>query len=84
MYIRRELIAQIIRLFQQQPECRDDKWKTIETIIHNHYALSFGTNLRASAKIIFDIDRGFRLIQQHIPELRARMVKASAQGRQDR
>ncbi len=71
-YIKRELIYQVIKLFKDDKEIRDSRFGTIERIIEQHYRGWFGGNLKVSAKLVFDIDRAFRYVQQHIPELRGK------------
>lgn len=72
MYVRKILTEQIINLFTSEPEYRDDRWGTIEFLIANYYRDEYGKNILSTAKLVFDIDRGFRYVQQHIPKLRGK------------
>ncbi len=69
-YISKELLFQVIDTFQKEKALRDSRMGTIEHIINLHYKDWFGDNIRVSAKLVFDIDRAFRYVQQHLPELR--------------
>ncbi len=69
-YISKELLFQVIDLFQKEKAFRDSRMGTIEQIITLHYRDWWGDNIRVSAKLVFDIDRAFRYVQQHLPELR--------------
>ena len=72
MYVKRILIEQMINLFTREPEIRDDRMKAISRVVNKHYKKQFGKSVTATSKLLFDIDRSFRYIQQHIPELRGR------------
>jgi len=72
MYVKRILIAQIIKLFTDEPDYRDDRMATIEKIVELHYRKEYGKDIVATCKLVFDIDRGFRYIQQHVPQLRGK------------
>jgi hypothetical protein len=72
MFVRHILFAQVIKLFTDEPKYRDDRWATVERIILQHYEFEFGRSILASCKLAYDIDRAFRYVQQHVPELRGR------------
>lgn len=72
MYVKRILIGQIIKLFTEEPEYRDDRMATVKTIVEKYYRKDYGSDIIATCKLIFDIDRGFRYIQQHVPQLRGK------------
>ncbi len=69
-YIPKELLLQVINLFQENIPIRDDRLGTIKAIVDKYYKDWFGGDVKVSAKLVFDIDRAFRYIQQHLPELR--------------
>ncbi len=70
LYIKKELIQQVILLFQDNVKIRDSRLGTINYIISTYYRGWFGRDIIVSSKILFDIDRAFRFVQQHFPELR--------------
>jgi len=72
MYFKRELIAQIIKLFTEEPDYRDERYDTIKHIIEKYYRKDFGKDIIVSYKLAADIDRAFRYIQQHVPQLRGK------------
>jgi len=72
MYVHRILIQQIIRLFQEEPEYRDDHFGTIEAITRKYYIGEYGKSIKADFKLLADISRGFRYIQQYEPKLRGK------------
>ena len=72
VYIKKELIQQVVHLFRDNVAIRDDRFATVNTIVNTHYRGWFGNNIGVTAKLIFDIDRAFRYVQQHIPELRGK------------
>lgn len=81
MYVRKVLLEEIINLFTEQKEYRDDRWATVEYIVQNYYRDEYGKDILSTAKLIFDIDRGFRYVQQYIPELRgSKWLKRQRQG----
>jgi hypothetical protein len=70
MYIHQRIIANVIELFKTHPIYRDDKWGTIKRIWRKiKHELEINDEL-ASIKLAFDVDRAFRYVQQHFPELR--------------
>ena len=76
----REIINQVINLFERFPDYRDDRYGTIEYIVQNHYADMYGkSGLRYDFKLLTDIDRVFRLVQQEIPALRGKEWLKSGQ-----
>jgi hypothetical protein len=72
MYVRREIIVNVINLFKANPKMRDNRIATIECLVEKHYAEWFGKNVKASAILVMDIDRAFRLVQQYTPDLRGK------------
>lgn len=81
MYVRKVLLEEIINLFTEKKDYRDDRWATVEYIVENHYRQDYGKDILSTAKLIFDIDRGFRYVQQYIPELRgSKWLKRQRQG----
>lgn len=72
MYVQRILIEQIIKLFTEKPEYRDNHYGTIEYIVSNHYSDEYGKSVKADFKLMTDISRGFRYIQQFEPTLRGK------------
>lgn len=71
MYVAKTLVYRVIKLFREEPKYRDDQWATMERLINDHYSAWYGSkNISQSAKIVFDISRAFRYVQQHIPQLR--------------
>lgn len=70
MYAPNVLIQQVIKLFTEMPDYRDDRFKTIDYIVKNYYFFDYGKSYQMDYKIMSDIDRAFRYIQQHSPELR--------------
>lgn len=69
---KRSLVNQVINLFESCPEFRDNRYGTIQYIVENHYKEFYGQGILYDFKLLTDIDRVFRLIQQEIPELRGR------------
>jgi len=81
MYVRKILLEEIINLFTEQKDYRDDRWATVEYIVQNYYREDYGKDILTTAKLIFDIDRGFRYVQQYLPELRGKKwLKRQRQG----
>lgn len=72
MYVKKDLLFQIITLFKEQPIFRDDCWLTLEYIVNKYYRDKFGENILVTAKLLFDIDRGFRYTQDKFPQLRGK------------
>jgi hypothetical protein len=72
MYVKRILIGQIIKLFTEEPDYRDDRMETVKAIVEKYYRKEYGKDIVATCKLVFDIDRGFRYIQQHVPQLRGK------------
>jgi hypothetical protein len=81
MFVKKEVIAQVVKLFTEEPKCRDMKFGTIERVVELHYKEEFGANVEATAKLVMEIDRAYRFIQQHVPALRGRKwLKRQNQG----
>lgn len=75
-YVRKELLQQVIKLFRDLPRYRDDRIGAIEFIFQTYYKSWVNiNNIKTVSIILFDIDRAFRLIQQHAPELRGEQWK---------
>jgi hypothetical protein len=72
MYVRKILIEQVINLFISQPDYRDSRYGTIEYICNQYYKEYYGLNIKSDYKMLSDIDRCFRLVQQEIPKLRGK------------
>jgi hypothetical protein len=70
MYVHKKIIEKITELFINEPKYRDERWSTIIKI-SNIIKLEFNIKEETSMiKVAFDVDRAFRYIQQHNPELR--------------
>jgi len=68
-----QLLTQVIDLFKEQPKYRDDRYGTIKYIIETYHLDVYGHNgVLSDFKLLTDIDRIFRLVQQEIPELRGK------------
>jgi hypothetical protein len=81
MYVAKILVQQVIKLFVDNPEYRDDKYITLEYIINNYYKNEYGKSIIMDFKLMSDIDRAFRYIQQHDPNLRGNdWLKRQRQG----
>ena len=70
MYVKKLVYKQVIRLFVEAPEYRDKRVDTIAHIVQTHYTRYYGVTVETDFRILSDIDRAFRLVQQHVPELR--------------
>ena len=70
MYVSKIIIEQVIKLFIEKPEYRDDKYITIEYIVNTYYKEHYGKSIMTDFKMMTDIDRAFRYIQQYEPKLR--------------
>jgi hypothetical protein len=66
------IVKQVIDLFKKHPSFRDDRYETVEWILLKHYRNHYGHSIKADFRILTEIDRAFRLIQQDIPELRGK------------
>jgi len=81
MYVAKILVEQVIKLFIDSPEHRDDKYITIEYIVKTHYKKDYGKSITTDFKLMSDIDRAFRYIQQYEPTLRGKdWLKRQRQG----
>jgi hypothetical protein len=81
MYVAKILVQQVIKLFVDNPEYRDDKYITLEYIINTYYKNEYGKSITMDFKLMSDIDRAFRYIQQHDPKLRGEdWLKRQRQG----
>jgi hypothetical protein len=81
MYVTRILIQQVLKLFVEKTEYRDDKYITIEYIVNTYYKNDYGKSIVVDFKLMSDIDRAFRYIQQHEPKLRGlHWLKRQRQG----
>lgn len=64
------IVRQVINLFKKHPSFRDDRYGTIEYICLKFYREHYGHSIYSDFKLLSDIDRAFRMVQQEIPELR--------------
>jgi len=81
MYVPKIVIEQVIKLFTEEPSFRDNKYATIERIVTEYYISEYGKSIYTDFKLMTDIDRSFRFIQQYIPELRGdEWLKRQRQG----
>ena len=81
MYVAKILVEQVIKLFTDNPDYRDDKYITIEYIVNTHYKKDYGKSIATDFKLMSDIDRVFRYIQQYEPTLRGKdWLKRQRQG----
>ena len=81
MYVAKILVEQVIKLFVEKPEYRDDKYITIEYIVNTYYKKEYGKSISLDFKLMSDIDRAFRYIQQYEPSLRGtEWLKRQRQG----
>lgn len=72
MYIHSKIIANLITLFKESPEYRDDKWGTIRKVTNLIKLEHDLTDELSTMKIAVYVDRTFRYVQQHFPELRGK------------
>ena len=70
MYAPKIVIQQVIKLFTEEPSYRDDRYGTIVRIVTEHYYQDYGKSIYVDFKLMTDIDRSFRYIQQYEPKLR--------------
>ena len=70
MYVHRTILAKVKDLFLSDPPYRDNRWATIVLISRQIKDELTITDEIALVKVAFDVDRAFRYIQQHNPELR--------------
>jgi len=70
MYTPKIVIQQVIKLFTDEPEFRDNRYGTIEKIVTDYYMNDYGNSIYVDFKLMTDIDRAFRYIQQYEPKLR--------------
>lgn len=70
MYAPKIVVQQVIKLFVDEPKFRDDRYGTIEEIVNRFYLSSYGNSICIDFKLMTDIDRAFRYIQQYEPSLR--------------
>lgn len=72
MYAPKIVLQQVIKLFTELPEYRDDRYGTIKYIVETHYLNGYGKSICTDFKLMSDIDRSFRYVQQFSPELRGK------------
>jgi hypothetical protein len=72
MYTPKILVEQVIKLFTEQEEYRDDRYLTIQYIVDKYYKKEYGKSIILDYKLMSDIDRAFRYIQQYHPKLRGK------------
>lgn len=70
MYVHNKILEKVRILFTEQPEYRDERWATIVMVSKQIRDELRITDEIALVKIAFDVDRAFRYIQQHEPNLR--------------
>jgi hypothetical protein len=70
MYSKAIVIQQTIKLFTDKVEYRDDRYGTVNYIVSTYYMETYGRNIKVDFKLMTDIDRAFRYIQQFEPSLR--------------
>ena len=69
-FVTKSLYRQIVKLFTDYPEYRDDRYKTFEYIVTHFYTREYGRGIVNIFVLAHNIDRAFRYVQQHVPELR--------------
>lgn len=69
-YVSNKIIAHVIDLFRKEPKYRDDRQGTVLRIIKDFYSPVWGHNMKNDCKLVYDVDRAFRFVQQHVPQLR--------------
>jgi hypothetical protein len=83
MYAPKIVVQQVIKLFLDEPQYRDDRYGTIEKIVSDNYMADYGKSICIDFKLMTDIDRAFRYIQQYEPKLRgANWLKRQKQSGQ--
>lgn len=70
MYVHKKIVAKVTELFIAEPSYRDERWATIVVVSKSIKSELGITDEIALVKVAFDVDRAFRYIQQHNPELR--------------
>lgn len=70
MYVHKKILAKVTELFIVEPSYRDDRWGTIVAVSQSIKRELLISDEIALVKVAFDVDRAFRYIQQHNPELR--------------
>ena len=68
--VQQQIVNQVISLFKKHPSFRDERYGTIEFICLKYYRDFYGKSIYSDYKLLSDIDRAFRLVQQRIPDLR--------------
>lgn len=70
MYVKKKIISTVMDLFAGDVALRDDRWATIKLVTEKlRKEESFLTEWDI-IKLAFDVDRAFRYVQQHVPQLR--------------
>lgn len=72
MYTPRILIEQVVKLFTEEEKYRDERFLTIEYVVDTYYKDTYGKSIIMDFKLMTDIDRAFRYIQQYHPKLRGK------------
>lgn len=72
MYANQTVYEQVKKLFIEMPGCRDNRDKTIEYIVKTYYLNMFGVGIIYTFRLLANIDRAFREVQQDCPELRGK------------
>ncbi len=72
MYGNKTLMIKVIKLFQEQPDYRDDRWGTIKYMLDLAVPDKSVVSTEYIVHTSFTVDRFFRYIQQHMPSLRGK------------
>lgn len=70
MYVKKQIVKQVIELFSEDASYRDDRWETIRAVTNTLRKDFPELDEFGIIQLAFDVDRAFRYIQQHIPSLR--------------
>ena len=71
-FISKEIISEVINVFVENKKLRDDRWGTIKIVTDRIMKKNKLKHRWSLVKISFDVDRAFRYVQQHIPEMRGK------------
>lgn len=70
MYVHKQIIQKVTDLFVRNPAFRDERFNTVVLISQEIKRELQITDESSMIKVAFDVDRAFRYVQQHNPELR--------------
>ena len=70
MYVKKQIVKEVIDLFTDKPEMRDDRWETMRIVTGILRRDNPELSEWGMIQLAFDVDRAFRYVQQHIPQLR--------------